>query len=764
MNFKSLKRRHTSILPAAAALLMLGANFPANAALERVGPRNPAPSVGTYPAWYQDKTGLALEFCAPVNQAEVDGGWCNALTGDVFPPEVFPTNFFEEHFYNAAEASVSPPNVDKALLVIGLEAAGNTPESLSIFARIRLRLEPVPATGTYRFIHPYGEDVLEGVAGGRIFATEDFGVNCGDFSCVLNGRYGPFLLPATTPGGAELAAVPGPVPGKLYIADPGRLGPVTGSTLADFVDSTGALRNHNIFRIEGPAGSNLGGPGIDFIETTNFTLMGRIFTGSIPGRVTVDRANYTSSATVNQLDVVANGNETTLGRLPTQPRPAPVLPQLSFYPAACGATAAGALTAPAGLTDIQMVASGHNFWGQISPATIPASVCVKDAAARDASGAVVPAFFQMKVTDHVVVSQAFYDPAARTLSVSATSSDTSVPPTLTLDGYGVDLAGGQIVVPSVIAPPSKARVVSSAGGSTELDVIFGLATGAPSPDALAATNDSFTIPEDSSAMLPVLANDTGAAGGVITILTQPRFGTATVNADGTVTYTANPDAAGLDAFTYQITVGTAVSNSADVSITLAAANDPTTAVDDGPFTVKAGVATALPNVLDNDLDADGRLDIVDAVDLTVPAGATVSGGASGVITFSAAEPGTYTFTYRALDGAGLRSTNAATVTVKVSGDDTVVAASAEFRTDKNRWVVSGSDSEPNQLIHLTYEDGPLAGFEFGTAKGDALGNWTMDQRGVSGNFNPTTLKPVPTRIRATSALGGSGTIGLSIRK
>ncbi|HZX65097.1 MAG TPA: hypothetical protein VFE76_06860, partial [Myxococcales bacterium] len=103
-------------------------------------------------------------------------------------------------------------------------------------------------------------------------------------------------------------------------------------------------------------------------------------------------------------------------------------------------------------------------------------------------------------------------------------------------------------------------------------------------------------------------------------------------------------------------------------------------------------------------------------------------------------------------------------TVKVSGEDTVFPTSAQFRTDKNRWVVTGSDSEPNQLIHLTYEDGPLAGFEFGTVTGDALGNWTMDERGFSGNFNPTTLKPVPTRIRATSALGGSGTIGLSIRK
>jgi hypothetical protein len=331
-------------------------------------------------------------------------------------------------------------------------------------------------------------------------------------------------LPSNTPGGPELPPVTGPVPGKLYVADPSRLGPVTGSTLADFVDSTGALRNHNIFRIEGPPGSNLGGPGIDFVETTGFTLMGRVFTGTIPGRVGVDRATYTSGATVKQLDVVASGTETTLSRLPAQPRPAAVLPQLSFYPSACGATATGVLTAPAGGTDIQMLASGQSYWAQSSSATIPANVCVKDAAARNASGAVVPAFFQAKVTDHVSVSQAFYDPAARTLSVSATSSDSSVPPTLTLDGFGVNLAGGQVVVPSLLAPPSKARVVSSAGGSAELDVIFVLASGAPAPGALLAANDSFTVAEDGSATLAVLGNDTGAVGGVVSILTQPRFG------------------------------------------------------------------------------------------------------------------------------------------------------------------------------------------------------------------------------------------------
>jgi hypothetical protein len=71
----------------------------AHAQLQRVGPVD---LKNGYPAWYQDKTGIALEFCTPVNQAELNNGWCTILPADVptgATPEVFPGNFSEEHFY-----------------------------------------------------------------------------------------------------------------------------------------------------------------------------------------------------------------------------------------------------------------------------------------------------------------------------------------------------------------------------------------------------------------------------------------------------------------------------------------------------------------------------------------------------------------------------------------------------------------------------------------------------------------------------------------
>ena len=216
------------------------------------------------------------------------------------------------------------------------------------FSRIRVVLNPVPVSGNYRFIHPYGEELLEGVAGDRIFFSDDVGVAAGNFTGALRSRMGPFLLPSATPGGAEMppltAANPTPdtdpahfggvfTPtdypntGAAYIADPARIGPVTGSSLPDFIDSTGASRNHNIFRIEGPPGAGLGvdpltGAIVDYAETTDFDLSGRLYTGTMPGHVSASRASYTRNATGQKLDVLAIGNPATASRLPTAPRPA----------------------------------------------------------------------------------------------------------------------------------------------------------------------------------------------------------------------------------------------------------------------------------------------------------------------------------------------------------------------------------------------------------------------------------------------------------
>lgn len=205
----------------------------------------PIDTANGFPRWYQDTTGLSLELCLPLNQAELTAGSC-LLTPGTAPvtPEVFPAQFFDEHFWWAGGASLTPATGGRALLVLALEAAFGTgvaaPGAQIAFTRIRVRLDTVPLTGDYKFIHPYGEEILAGVAGQRIFFPDDVGIGApGDFTGAMNGRLGPYLLPSLAAGGAELPPVAGPVAGKLYIADPAVLTPVTGSTLPPFLGNDG---------------------------------------------------------------------------------------------------------------------------------------------------------------------------------------------------------------------------------------------------------------------------------------------------------------------------------------------------------------------------------------------------------------------------------------------------------------------------------------------------------------------------------------------
>lgn len=754
----------------AAGLLALAlTSGPSQAVLERVGPPDNSPAIGGYPAWYQDTTGLALEFCNPLNLAEVEGGWCLLLPGDVpVVPEVFPTSYFDEHFWFAAGAGITPASGGRALLTAALEgafAADVVPGGQITFARVRVVLNPVPVTGAYRFIHPYGEKTIQAQAGDKIFFTDDVGINCppGQFDCATQGSVGPFLLPADAPGGPELPPVAGPVPGKLYIADPARVGPVTGSTLPPFTDSVGQLRNHNVFRIEGPAGSGLGvdpvsGARVDYLETTDFSLMGRVFTGTLPGRVEVDRASYERDATAIKLDVFATAAGTSSGRLPAQPRPVPAAPQLSFFDAPCAGTVDAVsgeilppFQAPATATETQMVATNPGmYWAQIAPTVLPSSVCVKDLTARDVTGNVVPVYHPKTVSDQVSISVANFDRATGTLTVSAESSDRLVPPVLTL-AYGnvrQDMAAGLTSLPNLIAPPSRVRVLSSAFGADDRLVRTAFAAGAP-VGVPVAVNDTFSLSEDSlPTSFDVLANDTGATGGTVALDALPRFGTAVVNADGTIGYMPNPNANGTDLLTYTVTLGGQVSNTGTATIAITPVNDPPAAVNDSMSGV-ANTPLAI-NVIANDTDPDGAADIVAATNVTQPTGATVTVN-GGVVTFTAPSGGTYSFTYYALDAAGTTSANPATVTVQVAAAETLSITRSEYITSKGRMRAQGTiNPAAGQTIAVEFLNvsGAVIGF-VGTGTADAVGNWSIDVA--------TALPANATHIRTTSSNGTSRT-------
>jgi Bacterial Ig domain len=767
-----MKKFNLSKLTLAISLAL--SSLTANAVLERVGPTST--NYG-YPLWYQDTTGLSLEFCSPTSQAELAGGYCLLLPGDVTQmPEVFPNAFFDEHFYSAASATMPINGGAKASLTTALEGAfaGGPPKAGDqiVFTRIRVLLNPAPIAGAYRFVHPYGEEIIEALAGERIFFTDDVGL-CGSFQCAMQGRYGPFLLPSILPGGPEQAAFADPaIPGKLYIADPTRLGPVTGSPLPDFLGNDGLMHNHNVFRIEGPAGSALGGPGIDFAETNDFSLMGKIYTGQMPGLVSTEKAVYSRTTSEQKVDVSVNAFSTAGSRLPTLPRPAGVAPVVSFYNTQCGTVLNNngdliAYTAPTGnANETLMTAQGNLRWGQTFPANntpIPDSICVKDNSAVDVNGAHVPAYHQLAVKDDITISEALFDATNSTLSVSAASSDKVNPPTLTLAGYG-QMTNGSILLGGMTAPPAKVNVISSARGSNSLNVTT---SGAPVVvTVVEASNDSVNIVEDSGLVaVPVINGDTlngtqidpNITSVTLTIIGNSTKGTVAINnATGAISYTPNPNAFGMDTFTYTTTVNGVASNVATATISIAPINDLPISNND---TIGGAVNTPLTiNVLANDTDVDGdALSVAVLTPLTSPFGSTFSASvnANNTIAFTGDGIGAYQFSYRASDGT-TQSIQASVLTINLSSPEAVNATLAQYIANKGRWKVTGTTSIAATHTMTLKLTGVVAGNQPCSANGRVIA--TTNSAAGAFTFDLVGLDPRTTNcnaVRVDSVLGGA---------
>ncbi|MXN92785.1 T9SS sorting signal type C domain-containing protein [Flavobacterium sp. Sd200] len=91
------------------------------------------------------------------------------------------------------------------------------------------------------------------------------------------------------------------------------------------------------------------------------------------------------------------------------------------------------------------------------------------------------------------------------------------------------------------------------------------------PPVMTAVEDSYTVNVNASTVLNLLSNDGNASSVTGLTITTPSNGTATVNADRTVTYTPATAYTGTDSFSYTITNGGASpASTATVSITVAA--------------------------------------------------------------------------------------------------------------------------------------------------------------------------------------------------
>jgi hypothetical protein len=171
-----------------------------------------------------------------------------------------------------------------------------------------------------------------------------------------------------------------------------------------------------------------------------------------------------------------------------------------------------------------------------------------------------------------------------------------------------------------------------------------------------------------TATIAVLANDTDADGDTLTASagsTAPTKGSIVVNANNTITYTANAGAVGTDTFTYIANDGRGGTATGTVTVTIP--NQlPIANADSGSTTPGQPVTVSvLSNDTDPNIPASGQVLSVSAI--TQPAGGTGTVTTNGTtVTFTPAgtfKLGSTSFTYTVSDGDGGTAIGNVTVTV-----------------------------------------------------------------------------------------------------
>ena len=186
----------------------------------------------------------------------------------------------------------------------------------------------------------------------------------------------------------------------------------------------------------------------------------------------------------------------------------------------------------------------------------------------------------------------------------------------------------------------------------------------PVNDAPVAEDDAAQTLEDNGVAIPVLDNDSDPEGSSLSVesATQPSNGTASANADGTVSYTPNENYHGADSFQYTVTDGEATAM-ATVSVTIHSVNDPPAAT--GPMPDMALIV----GKSSGSVDAAGFFEDVDGDPLEFGAVSSEAGVASvsasgSALTVTAVSEGAATITVTASDGQA-SATQTFSVTVRV---------------------------------------------------------------------------------------------------
>lgn len=177
------------------------------------------------------------------------------------------------------------------------------------------------------------------------------------------------------------------------------------------------------------------------------------------------------------------------------------------------------------------------------------------------------------------------NPSYKVIGVGAVMSSEGTPYWAQIFGLRVEVGDGvQLPPPPVTTSPPPPTVTPPPPP--------------PSSGAPVVRDDSVTLPEDTSARVAPLQNDSGVAQ--VAEVGQPRHGTVTLGAANEIVYVPDPDFFGSDSFTYS---APGVSSAGVVNVVVEPRNDAPVAADDEASGRPR--RTTSVDVVVNDADADG---------------------------------------------------------------------------------------------------------------------------------------------------------------
>jgi hypothetical protein len=685
----------------------------------------PTSSAHGFPSWYRDAgfvdTATGTAYDSVDVEPCIDPGDAFCLTEPLPDPDapmsVATGNFHEEFFYAQSAANVAAGGVDLnwESALEGTWATGEVVDGdQMVFGRIRMRAEGLTAGTKYTITHPSGTDEFVATGDTRnINYTQDIGAVPGSFTAAFASRVGPFLRWAPNPADAN------DKPPAGYLGDPNTDHKVVGGLQGQNyvrITGTGVGANRTAATtcptVPSAPGYWAGDPN-DCLITEQFAVMGKLSTA---GDLDVTRASYGRNA---------NG-KTTIDVFGRSKGSQEIVVQ------------DGDRTTDRRFAATKLTGSQGNYFAHVGATDLPAEVTVVNTTDEPDSVKVV------KLRDVVTVKNAVYDAVAKTLTVTAASSDkkTGSEPKLNVVGYGDPaLTAGTVTIPDVAVAPPSVKVSSAAGGSDTAEVDVTGETTAPITLKAVATGPA-----------------TAEQGAKVTLSAEGSEGTID---SYTWTGPADIDLNGAKTATPTFTVPTL---------------DPVTSTRDLPFTLTikgaGGTATATVTVKVNPIAAP-----VAAIAPLAPVeqGSVVTLDGSGstgaqkfkweqvkaagdpTITLSATNTAKVTFTFPVTSNTltfRLTVTNPQGVTsVKTIAvaplTDTLAVTTSRFESSKSRWTVSGTATmkTSNQVtVHAgSTKTGPVIGRATVVPTGTTAGTWAVDAR--NSNVSPN----------AAACAGGTGT-------